>query len=164
MTTFRDIPADILLPVLAERLSAMDSISAPEWANHVKTGIHRERPPSDEGWWNMRSAAILRKVARDGPIGTTHLAQAFGGKVDRNSAPNRAGQASRKVIRTCLIQLEESGLVEKIVEKEIKNVYDEKQVIYSGRVITPAGHKLLDEVAHEMRSKAEESYPFLNNY
>lgn len=164
MTTFRDIPADMLLPVLADRLADMDGISAPEWANHVKTGIHRERPPSDDNWWMMRSAAVLRKVARHGPIGTTHLAQAFGGKVNRNSAPNRAGQASRKVVRTCLIQLEDCGLVEKVVNKEVKNIDDETQVIYSGRVITPAGHKLLDDVAREMRSQAEESYPFLTNY
>ena len=99
-----------------------------------------------------------------GPIGATHLAQAFGGKVNRNSAPNRAGQGSRKVVRTCLIQLEESGLIEKVVEKEIKNIDDENQIIYKGRVITPAGHKLLDEVARETRSTAEESYPELKDY
>ncbi|MDP6010463.1 MAG: hypothetical protein QF707_01590, partial [Candidatus Poseidoniaceae archaeon] len=64
----------------------------------------------------------------------------------------------------CLIQLEESGLIEKVVEKEIKNIDDENQIIYKGRVITPAGHKLLDEVARETRSTAEESYPELKDY
>jgi len=164
MTTFRDIPADILIPALAGHLSSMDGITTPEWASVVKTGVHRERPPEQENWWAVRSAAILRKVAREGPIGATHLAQAFGGKVNRNSAPNRAGQGSRKVVRTCLIQLEESGLIEKVVEKEIKNIDDENQIIYKGRVITPAGHKLLDEVARETRSTAEESYPELKDY
>jgi ribosomal protein S19E (S16A) len=51
-----------------------------------------------------------------------------------------------------------------VVEKEIKNIDDENQIIYKGRVITPAGHKLLDEVARETRSTAEESYPELKDY
>ena len=60
MTTFRDIPADILIPALAGRLSSMDGITTPEWASVVKTGVHRERPPEQENWWAVRSAEIGR--------------------------------------------------------------------------------------------------------
>ena len=88
MTTFYDVPADLLNPALADRLSDIDGISRPQWADYVKTGIHRERPPSQENWWELRCAAILRKVGREGPIGVNSLAQAYGGKKDNGSNPD----------------------------------------------------------------------------
>ena len=69
MTTFYDVPAGILNPALAGKLSEIDGISRPQWADYVKTGIHRERPPTQENWWELRCAALLRKVGREGPIG-----------------------------------------------------------------------------------------------
>ena len=41
---------------------------------------------------------------------------------------------------------------------------DGKQQLYSGRRITPAGQKLLDEVAHSCRDAANEMYPGLAKY
>ena len=111
MTTFYDVPADLLIPALAARLEAMDGIDQPEWADFVKTGAHKERPPVQSNWWQLRSAAILRKVGRMGPIGVNHLSQAFGGPKNRGSAPNRATAGSRHVIRSSLQQLEDAGLV-----------------------------------------------------
>ena len=79
MTTFYDIPADLLVPGIAARLEGSDSIKQPDWADFVKTGVHKERPPTQDNWWLLRSAAILRKVGRLGPIGVNHLSQEFGG-------------------------------------------------------------------------------------
>ena len=86
MTTLYVITAELLNPPLAARLEASKSVSTPEWAEFVKTGADRERPPSQSNWWFLRSAAILRKVAREGPVGVTHLAQAFGGRKDNGAA------------------------------------------------------------------------------
>ena len=55
-------------------------------------------------------------------------------------------------------------LIQKVAEKTIKNIDDEEQTIYKGRIITPAGHKLLNEIAHQVRAQAEESYPGLKIY
>ena len=82
MTTYHDVPADLLIADLAQRLSDNDSINAPEWADFVKTGTHREKPPEQEDWWYVRCAAVLRKVAMKGPIGTNHMSQLFGGPKD----------------------------------------------------------------------------------
>ena len=111
MTTYNDIPADILIDGLVEKLSSLDSIVEPDWAAFVKTGTHRERPPTQDNWWTIRSAAILRKVAFKGPIGTNHMAQEFGGPRDRGVKPNRAAAGSRNIARTILQQLSESGLI-----------------------------------------------------
>ena len=90
MTTYHDVPADLLIGELSARLSEMEAISPPEWSSIVKTGTHRERPPSQDNWWFIRSAAILRKVGKLGPIGANHMAQHFGGPKDRGVKPNRA--------------------------------------------------------------------------
>ena len=156
MTTFHDVPTNLLLPVLAERMESHDSISRPEWALHVKTGVHRERPPTQDNWWEIRSAAVLRKVAIHSPIGVNHLSQMFGGARDRGSAPSRAKSGSRHITRTVLQQLEQAGLVE--TKKNTAGT------ITLGRVLTPAGHKLINEVAHEVRPAAEETAPGLSKY
>ena len=156
MTTFYDIPAEILVPALADRLESNDKISRPEWADFVKTGVHRERPPSQDNWWHLRSAAILRKVGRLGPIGVIHLSQEFGGPKDRGSSPNRAASGSKHIVRSSLQQMEDAGLVAMRLNAA--------GTVKLGRVLTPEGQKLLDEVAHSVRDKAVEAYPGLDKY
>jgi len=163
MTTFYDVPADILNPALAGKLSEIDAISRPQWADFVKTGIHRERPPTQSNWWELRCAALLRKVGREGPIGVNALAQAYGGKKNNGSNPTTPAMGSRHIIRTALQQLNEAGLISMKETKTVQSV-DGDQKLYSGRVITSAGQKLLDEVAHMVRPQAEESYPGLSKY
>jgi small subunit ribosomal protein S19e len=163
MTSFYDIPADLLIPALADNLSETKGIEEPDWSSYVKTGASRERPPSQSNWWFLRSASILRKVARDGPIGVTHLAQVYGGSQDNGAMPNTPGVASRHIIRTSLQQLESVGLVEKVPTREVDSE-DGKQQLYSGRRITSAGQKLLDSIAHANRAAANEMYPGLSKY
>ena len=111
MTTFYDVPANFLIPALAEQLKSNASISMPEWADVVKTGSSRERPPTQTDWWHTRGAAILRKIARQGPIGVTALSQEFGGRKNNGSKPNTPGVGSRKVIRILIQQLEDMGVI-----------------------------------------------------
>ncbi|DAC10653.1 MAG TPA: 30S ribosomal protein S19e, partial [Candidatus Poseidoniales archaeon] len=81
----------------ADRLGDVEAIVAPEWAAYAKTGVTRERPPTQSNWWHLRAAAVLRKVARQGPIGITALSQAFGGYKDNGSMPNTPAAGSRHV-------------------------------------------------------------------
>ena len=163
MTTHFDVSADLLIPALADAMEGIDAISTPDWADYVKTGVHRERPPTQTNWWELRCAALLRKVGREGPIGVNALAQAYGGKKDNGSNPNTPAMASRHVIRTALQQLSDAGLISIKETKTVQSV-DGDQKLYSGRIITAAGQKLLDEVAHSVRPQAEESYPGLAKY
>ena len=162
-TTYYDIPADMLIPALAEKLSEMKDISQPDWSNFVKTGADRERPPTQSNWWSIRAASVLRKVAKQGPVGVTSLAQDYGNSVNNGSSPNTPGVASRHIVRTVLQQLESSGLVELVATKEIESS-DGKQQLYSGRRITSTGQKLLDEAAHSCRDLANDMYPGLAKY
>ena len=156
MTTYYDVPADLLIPGLAERLRSYDGVSAPEWASQVKTGTHRERPPVQEDWWYTRAASILRKVAIKGPIGTNRISQEFGGPKDRGVKKNKAVAGSRNVARKILQQLSDSGL---LVES-----LNTAGNVNRGKILSSEGQALLDEVSHSVRKIAEERYPGLEKY
>lgn len=136
MTTVYDVPADRLIRKVAEKLKSNEKIKAPEWAEYIKTGVHKEKAPVEREWWHKRVAAVLRKIYIKGPIGTSRLAAEFGGKVDRGSKPYKARKGSRSIARHSLKQLEAAGL---ILTKNRR-----------GRMISTDGQKLLDQTAHEV--------------
>ena len=156
MTTYHDVPADLLIGELSARLSEVDSINPPEWSKIVKTGTHRERPPAQDNWWYIRSAAVLRKVGKLGPIGANHMAQHFGGPKDRGVKPNRAVAGSRNISRTVMQQHTTAGLIQSKMSLS--------GTVNHGKVLTPAGQKMLDSVAHAVRDEAIERHPGLSNY
>ncbi|UCE38154.1 MAG: 30S ribosomal protein S19e [Thermoplasmata archaeon] len=136
MVNVYDVPAEQLVGKLAEKLKSEGKIKSPEWAGYVKTGVHREKAPSQDDWWYHRIAAVLRKVYVKGPIGVSRLSSEFGGKVDRGSKPYKARKGSRSITRAALKQLEEQGYV--VNEKG------------RGRMISPIGRSLLDNVSYEL--------------
>jgi small subunit ribosomal protein S19e len=136
MVTVYDVPAEQLIAKVAAKLREIETIKPPEWAEFVRTGRHTERAPVQKDWWYTRSASILRKVAIKGPIGTSRLAEEYGGFADRGSRPNKAVKGSRNIARKSIMQLEASGLVAKNKNK--------------GRIVTSKGQKLLDAAAKEV--------------
>jgi small subunit ribosomal protein S19e len=136
MVTVYDVPADKLIEKTAIKLQEIDTIKPPEWAEFARTGRHTEKAPAQRDWWYTRAASILRKVYIMGPIGSSRLAEEYGGFADRGSRPNKAVKGSRNIARKCIMQLEASGLVAKNKNK--------------GRVITPKGQKMLDALAKEI--------------
>ena len=69
---------------------------------------------------------------------------------------NKAVSGSRNVSRKILQQLSDSGLIE--------NSMNSAGTVNRGRVVSPVGQALLDEVAHSVRGAAEERYPGLERY
>ncbi|HVO78163.1 MAG TPA: 30S ribosomal protein S19e [Methanomassiliicoccales archaeon] len=136
MVTAYDVPAEKLIALTAAKLREIDTIKPPEWAEFVRTGRHTEKAPSQKDWWYTRAASILRKVYILGPIGTSRLAEEYGGFADRGSKPNKAVKGSRNIARKCIMQLEAGGLVAKSKNK--------------GRVITAKGQKMIDALAKEI--------------
>jgi small subunit ribosomal protein S19e len=119
---------------LVEQLEKMDSIQAPQWAPFVKTGVHKERPPVQDNWWYIRCASVLQKVAKHGPVGTNSIAKMYGGRQNRGVRPDIKKPASRNIVRKCLQQLEQAGLVH-------ANTYGNK----AGKIVTAEGRKLLQD-------------------
>ncbi|MBI4415745.1 MAG: 30S ribosomal protein S19e [Euryarchaeota archaeon] len=150
MTTAYDVPPGLLIERASALLKQAGTVSPPEWAPYVRTGVHTEKAPEGPEWWWTRLAAVLRKVYVLGPIGSERLAAEFGGKRDDGSAPYHPGRGSRAVIRECLQQLEVLGYVTKAEAK--------------GRRVTPAGQKFLDNLSHQILLELAAKNPELTKY
>jgi len=136
MATVFDVKADELIARTAKELQ----VQAPEWAKFVKTGTSKDRPPVDPNWWNIRSAAILRTIYLRGPVGVNKLRIKYGGKKNRGYKPERFMKGSGSIARKSLQQLEKAGLI-----------IQAQKGTHKGRVVTPAGKKLLDSIATQIK-------------
>lgn len=138
MTTAKDVQAEALIMKAAEELQKMEEIKPPEFAAYAKTGVHKERPPTQDNWWYIRSAAVLRKVYLDNALGVSRLRKLYGGRKNLGHQPDHKRPASGAVIRKVLQQLDAAGLVR--TEKG------------KGRMITPKGQSLINRVTKELKS------------
>lgn len=134
MVTVLDVKAQPLIEEVANDLEG--EIEEPDWTKFVKTGVNRERTPEQENWYYIRSAAILRRIYTDGPLGVSKLRTIYGGNKNNGHGPEHHEKASGKVIRTALQKLEEEGYIE-TEEGE-------------GRKITDEGKSFLDEKAEKL--------------
>jgi small subunit ribosomal protein S19e len=151
MPTALDVPADMLIKRVAEKLKSYEQIKPPTWSYFAKTGVHKERPPEDPNWWYIRAASILRKLYKSSePIGIETFRTIYGGRVNRGSAPEHFAKAGGSAIRKILQQLEAAGLVKKIPG--------------NGRTLTPEGRSLLDRTAKEIMQELLKTYPELERY
>ena len=125
--------ADKLIERVSREMEKMEEIKPPEWARFAKTGVCKERPPSQKNWWYIRSASILRKLSIGKPIGVSRIKRIYGGRKRRGHKPEHKYPASGSVIREVFQQLEKAGFVK--MEKG------------SGRSITAKGKLFLKEIA-----------------
>jgi small subunit ribosomal protein S19e len=133
ITTLRDVSAAEFITAYSAHLKKGGRLELPSWVDYVKTSHGREMPPSDTDWYFVRAASIARKIYLNGGIGVGALAHWYGKANKKGVLPQKHHQASRKIIRTILIQLEELGLVEKTEN--------------GGRQVTSDGMKDLDTIA-----------------
>lgn len=129
----KDANPQKVIEVLTIELRKNDSIKPPDWSRFVKTGVSAERPPIQRDWWFLRSAAVLRRIYLDGPVGTQRLRSYFGEKRRRGHKPAHHRKAGGKIVRLILQQLEKAGYIQK-AEKPKK-----------GRVLTSKGQRLVDK-------------------
>jgi len=134
-----EVPSQKMIEKLSEELKKNEDIKPPEWSKFVKTGAQAERPPSQEDWWFLRAAAILRRTYLDGPVGVQRLRTVFGGRRRRGYKPSHHRRAGGKIIRLILQQLEKAGYIKK-VEKPRR-----------GRAITPKGQRLINKIESELK-------------
>lgn len=151
MVTALEVPADLLIQRVAEKLRKMPQVRPPAWAYYVKTGVHKEKPPENPDWWYYRAASILRKLYKRGvPVGVERLRTAYGGRKRRGVAPAHFAKGSGSVARKILQQLERAGLVRRVKGK--------------GRILTEQGRSLLDNTAYEIMKELAEKMPELQKY
>lgn len=142
MTTVYDVPPDKLAKRVAEKLKKNKAIHLPKWAMEVKKGANKELPPQESDWWWIRCASVLRQIYIHGPVGVSRLRTYYGSRVRRGAKPERFREASGKIIREVLHQLEDEKAGEGFVTKTKR-----------GRIISPKGQSFLDDTAHEIKKE-----------
>ncbi|MEW5896607.1 MAG: 30S ribosomal protein S19e [Nanoarchaeota archaeon] len=146
MTHILAVNATALNKQAAEELKKQKLVQPAKWALFVKTGHHKERLPENPDWWYYRSAAILRSIAKLGPVGTQKLRTKYGGRKSRGHKPEHFYKASGSIIRKIIQQLEKSGLVRQM-----------EKGIHKGRVLTPKGTSFLDKIAVQIAKKEHQA-------
>ena len=139
MATLYEVEAGKFNEKLAEELKKLGEFKAPEWANYVKSGSGKSRPPIDEDFWFKRAASILRQLYVKKLVGVERLKTRYGSRKNRGMQPEKFAKASGKIIRVILQQAEKAGLVEKSETKK------------KGRKLSDKGIKFLDEVAEKVK-------------
>jgi small subunit ribosomal protein S19e len=140
MVSVKDVQNQDLIEKAAKELEKIEQIKPPEWATYAKTGVHKERPPSQENWWYLRSASVMRKLYLGNKLGVSKLRKVYGGRKNRGHKPEHKKLASGAVVRKVLQQLEAAGFVK--AEKG------------KGRSITPKGQSFLNKIVKEIKSKS----------
>jgi small subunit ribosomal protein S19e len=138
-----------LIEKVAGILKDKENIVPPEWAGNVKTGVHKELSPSNDEWWYIRCAAVLRKIYTDGPVGIERLRSVYGGKKDNGSTPYHKAKGSGSIARKAVQQLEAAGYLQKVK---------------GGRTISAKGRAMLDNAANELKHELLEKIPGLAKY
>lgn len=151
MVTVKEVPADDLVRRLAEYLKEnIKEVRPPPWAQLVKLGVYKENSPEDPGWWYIRAASILRKLAASSePVGLSTLSTIYGGLKRRGSAPPHFRKGATNHVRKILQQLERAGLVARTP---------------GGRVLTPRGASIISAVVHEVFTEIVKEKPELAKY
>ncbi len=143
MTHILVVNPNELIGKAAQELKKQNLVQPADWASFVKTGPSKERLPEDPDWWYLRSAAVLRSIAKLGPIGTQKLRTKYGGRKRRGHKPEHFYKASGSIIRKILQQLEKSEFIKQAQKGSHK-----------GRILTPKGISFLDKIAMQIAKQA----------
>ena len=136
--TIKDAPINKLIEEVASRLEKDKDFKSPAWTPFVKTGVSRERPPTQKNWWYLRSASILRKIYLKPGLGVNRLRKVYGGKKNMGAEPQHVRQGSGAVIRKSIQYLETAGYLK--AEKNEKGKTNK-------RVLSEKGRELLQQAA-----------------
>lgn len=134
MANVFDVDGSALIKKTSEMLKSK-GIAKPEYIDFVKSGASRERVPSDENFFYVRSASLLRQVYLNGPIGISRMRTRYGTRKLHTIHRHHHFRAGGSVIKDAFDSLEKLNYVKKTPK---------------GRVITPAGKSFLDGISNEI--------------
>jgi small subunit ribosomal protein S19e len=111
----------------------------------VKTAYFKELAPYDSDWLYTRAASVAYQLYIRGKVGLSALKTHYGGKARRGAQPPIQQQGAGKVIRYCLKQLEEAGLV-----GQVKYQSDDGSEQTAGKTLTKKGTTDMDRIASQI--------------
>eukprot|EP00286_Rhodomonas_abbreviata_P023570 CAMPEP_0181312016 /NCGR_PEP_ID=MMETSP1101-20121128/13462_1 /TAXON_ID=46948 /ORGANISM="Rhodomonas abbreviata, Strain Caron Lab Isolate" /LENGTH=146 /DNA_ID=CAMNT_0023418819 /DNA_START=54 /DNA_END=494 /DNA_ORIENTATION=- len=135
--TVKDVNSHEFVSSYAAHLKKQGKIQLPELVDLVKTGPFKELAPYNEDWFYVRCASLARRLYIRQGTGVGGFAKVYGDKKRRGTLPGHFCKASRGIVRQCLIQLENIGVVQKMAKG-------------GGRCVTVQGRQDCDRIATEI--------------
>lgn len=136
----KDVNADLFIRLYARHLRTHSKISMPKWCNFVKTGKGKHLAPTDNDWYFVRAASILRQLYYHPDTGVCGFRKIYSCNQRRGVVPNHTSLASGKIIRSILQELEHIGFVEQDPKRK-------------GRRLTRKGQNSVDSFARHINSQ-----------
>ena len=152
LITVKDVPADKFIAAYAEHLKKTQKVLPIKGASYIKTGHFKQLNPYSEDWFYTRAASIARVVYLRPEIGVNTLQHVYGGRKNNGNAKYHHALGSAKVLRYALQQLEQANVVMRLTDKRntsYQSVPDKKDKLLP-RIVTPEGHKELNEIAKQV--------------
>lgn len=137
-TTVKDVDQDKIVQGVAQFLKKSGKLKVPENMDIVKTSKSKELGPSNNDWFYIRCASILRRMYHRGPIGVGGVKKIYGARKRNGSCPSHFCRADGAVSRRAVQALEHIKLVEKHAE--------------GGRKLSAQGQRDLDRIASQIVS------------
>jgi small subunit ribosomal protein S19e len=139
----KDVAAQKFITCFAKHMKRQGKFELPKWGDQVKTGVAKELAPYNPDWLYVRAASVARYVYIRGGCGVGSFRKVYGSQQRRGVCTEHYRKGSGKIVRYCMQQLEEMGIME----------IDEKT---GGRRITPEGQREMDTVAFQTISEEDE--------
>ena len=111
----------------------------------MKTAHFKDLAPYDQDWIYIRAASLAYQLYMRGKVGTSALKTHYGGLKRRGGQPPHQAQAAGKVIRYCLKQLQDAGLVGL---SKFQAEDGQEQVL--GKTLTKKGTTDMDRIASQI--------------
>ena len=108
----------------------------------MKTACYKDLAPYDSDWLYVRAASVAYQLYIRGKVGVSALKSHYGGKQRNGVRPPKHHQGAGKVIRYCLKQLEDAGLVGKVSYQG-----ENGSEVSDGKTLTKKGTTDMDRIA-----------------
>ena len=155
LITVKDVPADKFIEAFAEHLKKTQKIKPIKGSGYIKTGHFKHMAPYSDDWFYIRAASLARVVYLRPEIGISTLRHVYGGRKNNGNAQYHHALASAKVLRYTLQQLETANVLMRLSDKRNKHFdsVPDKEAKVLPRIVTPEGHKELNEIAKQVFAK-----------
>lgn len=104
---------------LKSYLKSSNKIVLPQDYDIIKTGESRELAPSDDDWYYMRAASIVRQIAKKGGVTSEFLAEKYGSRKNRGCRPSKYVPAHREIGDSVLENLKNMGWINPANSKDM---------------------------------------------
>lgn len=111
----------------------------------MKTACFKDLGPYDSDWLYVRAASVAYQLYIRGKVGLSALRTHYGGKQRNGVRPPHQRQGAGKVIRYCLKQLEDAGLV-----GLVKFQQDDGTETIDKKILTKKGTTDMDRIASQI--------------